>query len=344
MLLSLDGLMKVEFESELDLTVGDTVTVEYSGSSEEGKIASVRQGKVTVTLSDETAPYGAKVTVLDEAGKQIGEGTLDINAAMKVINYYGTVSQLYVNLNDMVSDGSMLMYLTDTGYTTDYQILLARRNELEEQMQQFSQLSKTGMVYAENDGVVSGVPDNAEIELLSGVQTATVNTLANTSNGWRLVLLSDITTTTDSPPEPTPTPEPTPEPESTPTPTPEPTLEPSPSPEPTPAPSTSPDVTPTPSTSPDGATPTPTPEPSPDGATTPTPEPSPTISPEPTPTPSATLNGNYAAALVSTDTASSKIYVWLAPAAVAGDVDLETLKAQMSQFGEYAYASLCGRR
>ncbi len=192
MLLSLDGLMKVSFESDENLTVGDTVTVKYSGGTEEGRIATVRQGKVTVTISDETAWYGAEVTVLDESGQRLGTGKLEINSELKVIGYYGTVKSLSVSLNSKVSVGSTLATLEDTGYTTDYQILLARRKELENQMQKLSQLARTGMVYAENDGIVSGVPDNAEIELLSGSTAAKANNLSDSSNGWQLILLSNV--------------------------------------------------------------------------------------------------------------------------------------------------------
>lgn len=200
MLLSLDGLMKVCFTSDEDLTVGDTVTVKYSGGTEEGRIANVRQGNVTVTLSDETAWYGAEVTILDESGNTLGSGKLEINSELKVIGYYGTVDSVSVDVGDKVSVGTTLLTLEDTGYTTDYQILLARRNELEEQMQKLSQLAQTGMVYAENDGIVSGVPDNAEIELLSSRSSGTVkaNNLSATSGGWQLVLLSNVVENSDS--------------------------------------------------------------------------------------------------------------------------------------------------
>lgn len=94
MLLSLDGTMKVTFASDLDLSVGDSVTVQYSGGSEEGRIASVRESTVTVTLSDEDAPYGAQATILDENGNAIGEGEIQINSELKVIGYGDFVQRL----------------------------------------------------------------------------------------------------------------------------------------------------------------------------------------------------------------------------------------------------------
>ena len=104
---------------------------------------------------------------MDEGGATIGAGEIEINSEMKVIGYYGTVDSVNVALNSKVSVGTGLITLRDTGYTADYQMLMLRRSELEEQMQKLSKLAQTGMIYAENDGIVSGVPDSAEIELLA---------------------------------------------------------------------------------------------------------------------------------------------------------------------------------
>ncbi len=198
MLLSLDGYMKVTFESEEDLSVGDTVEVRYSGGTEEGRIATVRMGKVTVTISDKDAPYEADAEVFSESGESLGKGKLEINSEMKIIGYYGTIEQVRVDVGDKITADNTLFSLEDVGYTTEYQILLARRNELEEQLQTLSQLAKTGMIYAENDGVISGVPDDADIELLSGSgnNTVTANNLSATSGGWKVVLLTSVTPST----------------------------------------------------------------------------------------------------------------------------------------------------
>ncbi len=180
MLLSLDGLMEVTFNTDQSLSVGEAVTVTLSdGTQETGKLATLREGKATVTISDETAPYGDSVTVTGEDGKIIGSGTLAIHSELKVIGYYGTVDSLSVSVNDKVSTGTRLMVLEDTGHTAAYQLLLARRQELEEQMTVLSQLAQSGKVYADSDGIVSGVPDDADIQLLSS------------TGGYRIILLSN---------------------------------------------------------------------------------------------------------------------------------------------------------
>lgn len=312
MLLSLDGTMKVSFESDMKLAVGDAVTVSYSGGSEAGRIASIREGKVTVTLSDETAEYGAQAEILDEGGATIGAGEIEINSEMKVIGYYGTVDSVNVALNSKVSVGTGLITLRDTGYTADYQMLMLRRSELEEQMQKLSKLAQTGMIYAENDGIVSGVPDSAEIELLANTESASANLLAASNTGWKLVLLSAVTPIdADAPADTMPQDE---------------TL------------LTSND---TPPANTDPVEPTPPTE------TTPPTEPTPPAETDPpieTPSPTETaLTGTYAASLISAG--ADKIYVWLAPSAVSGNVgtlDLTQLKGQMTQFGEYSFTGLDG--
>ncbi len=307
MLLSLDGTMKVVFESSAELAVGETVVVKYSGTSEEGRIASNREGEVTVTLSDEKAPRGEDAVVLSESGKIIGEGKIEISSALKVISYYGKVDSIPVSVGSMVSVGTRLITLTDTGNTTDYLILLARRNELEDQMQQLSQLVRTGMIYAESDGIVSGVPDDAEIELLSSGTAPGASQQSGTGGGWQLMLLSNFGDNSGDNPMngwfsdggffpggggPG---------------------------------SEGPGEEDSGNEVPDGGN---TGEEDPDSGDTEGEAP-------------AILSGNYAASLYSAS--NGMLYIWLCPTAVAGNsftLDLTTLQTTMTQFGGYAYSGI----
>ncbi|MCD8047665.1 MAG: hypothetical protein LUD80_03735, partial [Clostridiales bacterium] len=142
MLLSLDGYMAVNLPDSSGLSVGDSVTV---------------------TVSDEEAVYSDTVTVTDEDGNDIGSGTLYIHSELKVTGYYGAVDSVDVDLDDEVEIGDTLFTLTNTGESQTYQTLLARRYELDEQMADPFRLYEDGCIYAEADGVISGVPDDAEI-------------------------------------------------------------------------------------------------------------------------------------------------------------------------------------
>ena len=156
LLLSLDGLMAVDLETQAE--VGQRVTVTLSdGTALEGTVESVSDGTATVTLSDETAPLDDSVTVTAEDGETMGTGSLYIHSRLRVAGAYGTVSQISVKENRQVSAGSTLLTLKDTGHTAEYARLLNRRTELEDQMESLVKLSKDGILHADCGGIVSGV-------------------------------------------------------------------------------------------------------------------------------------------------------------------------------------------
>ncbi len=166
MILSLDGRMSAEIESDADVSTDDSVTVEFpDGTVLEGRIASVSTGNgtVTVTVSDEEAAYGESVSVYDENGDLMGMGVLSAHSELKVVGYTGTVSSVDVGLNDIVNEGDILMDIEDTGHTALYTALLSRRWELEDQMNSLYTLKGDGYILAECDGVISGIPDDAVI-------------------------------------------------------------------------------------------------------------------------------------------------------------------------------------
>lgn len=156
LLLSLDGLMAVDLETQAE--VGQRVTVTLSdGTALEGTVESVSDGTATVTLSDETAPLDDSVTVTTKDGETLGTGNLYIHSRLRVTGAYGTVSQISVKENQQVSAGSALLTLKDTGHTAEYARLLNRRTELEDQMESLVRLSKDGILRADCGGIVSGV-------------------------------------------------------------------------------------------------------------------------------------------------------------------------------------------
>lgn len=156
LLLSLDGLMAVDLETQAE--VGQSVTVTLSdGTTLAGTVESVSDGTATVTLSDETAPLDDSVSVTAEDGEALGTGNLYIHSRLRVAGAYGTVSNISVKENQQVSAGSALLTLKDTGHTAEYARLLNRRTELEDQMESLVRLSKDGILYADCGGTVSGV-------------------------------------------------------------------------------------------------------------------------------------------------------------------------------------------
>lgn len=164
MLLSLDGKMAVDLETEPDRDAALTVTLS-DGTELPGTVAASEDGVCTITVSDAKAPMDDAVTVKDETGRVLGEGTLYIHNVLRVTGVYGTVQTINASLNQKVSRGTTLITLKDTGRTATYQSLLSRRDELEEQLDSLMQLGSDGILRAKESGIVSGV--DTEIDYVS---------------------------------------------------------------------------------------------------------------------------------------------------------------------------------
>ena len=69
----------------------------------------------------------------------------------------GTVSKICVSEGDTVSAGDKLLYLADTGESSEYLKMVSGRKELAEYMQELSELSTTNKITADFDGIVQDV-------------------------------------------------------------------------------------------------------------------------------------------------------------------------------------------
>ncbi len=158
MLISLDGLMAADIETDAAATAGDTVSVTLSdGSVIDGTVAGIADGIVTVTVTDNGTEFGDTVSVADESGSTIGSGTLYIHSELKVTGYAGTISKVNVAENKKVSASTTLFQLTDTSYTANYDTLLEERSSLEDDLEALIKLYKEGAVYSPISGVIYSV-------------------------------------------------------------------------------------------------------------------------------------------------------------------------------------------
>jgi HlyD family secretion protein len=123
--LSADGLMRVEFETDRDVSIGDAVQLSSSDTKKvEGTILSVRDGRVAVTVDDRHFPVNADVNVYDEDNREIGHGRLEINTPVSVTATVGTISGISVDENDKVDRGSRLFSVEDASFSPDYLSLI----------------------------------------------------------------------------------------------------------------------------------------------------------------------------------------------------------------------------
>ena len=165
MLLSLDGLMAVDIDRTENTKLGNSVTVVLSNKTKvSGQIISVNTDYVTCVISDKTAKFKDKVTVLDSKGNKIGSSELYIHSVLPIMYYSGSVSKVSVKLNQEVKKGTELFTLTGTRYSGEFSNLMYKRSVLEDQMKYLFEVYQTGIIYSEFDGEVTGINDQEDEE------------------------------------------------------------------------------------------------------------------------------------------------------------------------------------
>jgi len=156
-LISLDGYMAVDIETER-LAVGDSVTVKLSDGKEvDGTVESVLAGTATILVTDNGPKFGEAVTVVNEEGAELGAGNLYIHSPLRVTGYSGIISHVNVSENTQVYSSSVLFNLKDTAYSANYNSLLRERADLEETLLELLTIQRDGAVLAKMDGSVYSV-------------------------------------------------------------------------------------------------------------------------------------------------------------------------------------------
>lgn len=163
--LSLDGYMAVDVETE-HLAVGDSVTVVRSTGDElTGTVESSAGGKATILLTDNGPEYDEEVTVLAEDGTQIGSGKLYIHNPLSVTGYAGTVKRVNVKENQKVYASTTLFTLTNTASSANYDALLRQRKDAEETLLELLQIQRSGGITAPISGSIFSAGDPSSEEL-----------------------------------------------------------------------------------------------------------------------------------------------------------------------------------
>lgn len=150
-LVSLDGYMKIEVNSEL--TAGERLEVVWNGGKAEGFVESVSGGKSTVLFSDEKAPYGENAKLM-EGDTAIAEGIIEINSPLKVLASGGIISEINVKLDAKLGYGKKLFTLEEKVLTESYKAKLEERREKEEELEEIIKYIASPEILAEKDGIV----------------------------------------------------------------------------------------------------------------------------------------------------------------------------------------------
>ena len=193
--LSLDGMMAVELETDTDLAAGDPVTVTLEdGTAVSGRVESNLDGILMVTVEDDDYEVGAAAQVTDEEGAVLGKGELSVHNAWKAMAFDGTVSSVSARENTEVYAGSQLFTLKDADINGTLESLAAMHREYEELLQELWAMHESGVLTAPCDGKVSGVDESSEhlLAAIEGEEGWFVDLLANEQqeSGWTVMLLS----------------------------------------------------------------------------------------------------------------------------------------------------------
>jgi len=189
MLVSLDGLMAADIETDADMAAGDSVVILLAdGTATEGRVDSAVNGVVTVTVTDDGTELGEEVKVSDENGNVIGSASLYIHSELKVTGYAGTVSRIKAYENDVIDAGDTLIKLSDTEYTANYELLINQRREYEDVMMTLFTLYQDGNIYAEFSGTVAGIDEKNAAEYTAASSTGVSSGNTQTSQTGMLSL------------------------------------------------------------------------------------------------------------------------------------------------------------
>lgn len=126
--LSLDGLMAVDLETESDLAAQSEVTITLSdGTAVTGKVERNLLGEMTVTVEDNAYAVGEAVEVSTTDGIVIGSGELYIYSTWNATAYAGTVETIEVEVEDTTEPGDALLVLSNVGNSPLYGQLVGHR-------------------------------------------------------------------------------------------------------------------------------------------------------------------------------------------------------------------------
>ena len=160
--LSLDGFMAVDIETDA-LTAGSSVIViRADGSEISGTVEYAVGNKTTVLVTDDGPAFDEEVTVQNEDGTTVGSGKLYIHNAFSVTGYAGTIDTVSARENQKVTSNTRIYTLKNTATSANYDALLRQRQEAEEVLLELLQIQRSGGIPAPISGSIYSVADLEE--------------------------------------------------------------------------------------------------------------------------------------------------------------------------------------
>ncbi len=200
MILSLDGYMSVEIDN-CDLKAGAKVKVKSGSKTYNGTVRTVGESKTKIVLTDNGPVLGADATVKSTDGKKTyGTGKLEVNSPLSIVSYAGKVSEVKVKVNQVVKKGKVLLKLTSTSYTANYEALIKERKELAEDLAELLKIYNDGAILAQMSGTIKAVPktDDSETTTSSSSTSSSQSGYGNYGNYGNYGQSSSTSTDTSS--------------------------------------------------------------------------------------------------------------------------------------------------
>jgi len=133
---SRDGKMRVEFDANESVGVGDAVRVQIGNSTEDGLVTQTEglQGKTAVIIDSDKFDVGAECVVMSALGDKLGTGELQLNMPIPVMGTVGKISKISYEENATISSGSIIFTLTGKLATNDMQKQLLTYNKAKQDL------------------------------------------------------------------------------------------------------------------------------------------------------------------------------------------------------------------
>ena len=192
---SLDGMMMTELETDVPVRMGQGLTLKFSDGRElPGRVESSLNGRLTVTLTDDGPQLGETVTAYADDGTEVGSGVLAVHNAWNLLATEGTVNYVYVRENQKVLLGSGIVTVENPGGSMEYQKLAAKHREYEDLMQELFALYQDDTLKASQTGFVTGIDEKKAKNMAAGDATYRLEFLAaeETAPGPAILLVTGV--------------------------------------------------------------------------------------------------------------------------------------------------------
>lgn len=172
--LSTDGYMRMEIQTDRTLELGSRRTVQYEGGSAKGIVRKKTEDGYIILVPDDHAPYLGEGTVLDEDGSAIGSGVMEVNLPVRIYGHEGVIDRIRGHIDESVPDGRELFAIRYPGVNTSYATRYASQRNYSDTYQELISYLNDYTLRAPCDGIVaeiliregekSGTTGNAETE------------------------------------------------------------------------------------------------------------------------------------------------------------------------------------